>query len=446
MASEDPKVAEKKVAESVAGRLAAALLELRERHSAMLLEAILAERDLTRLGPDLGLSPLPGKRWKTMTPLDHATGLVRALKEPSKRQAQVLAEVMTRLPAPHEGGDPAGGAVDNATAAAWLALGRDSDRDTRVRALLALLLDPRRKDSVATALDGGFLAEDRRRSERTPEVDDPKDAAIRRLEAKLARLEEERAIAATAALDRERALRLRIEQMQTELDELRQRLGKSHRENADLRALYETAKGDLETAFRRAARFKQALDETKSATDRERELLEAYAREKQRADIEAAKLEILEYELDVLAHDEEPAPPATKTDPARDPVLERIRRYESARGVKPRILIVGGAGKQRSHRDRDFETMKARLGIEGEWRFADYGSWHRDLPRLRNDIQHRFDLVFVLHWNRTTFVQKMHDEARALNRRVRTVPYRGFLSLERAITEEVDRFVSECGD
>ena len=51
--------------------------------------------------------------------------------------------------------------------------------------------------------------------------------------------------------------------------------------------------------------------------------------------------------------------------------------------------------------------------------------------------------VFVLHWNRTTFVQKMHDEARAANARVRTVPYRGFLSLEHAIREEVERFLAE---
>lgn len=445
MASPDPKLAEPKLAAPLAARIAKALLELREKHSAKLLEALIPREDLARIGPDHGLSPLPGKRWKTMSSLDHAVCAIRGMREPSKRQSEVMAAVTSRFVAPQEGGDPETGAVPDELAARWLALDRDSDRAMRVRALFALLLDPARKETVGTALDADYLAEPNAKAERDAEPTDPRDDAVRRLEAKLARADVERAATESAALDRERALKLRLEQAQVEIAELQQRLGKSHREIVELRTLYETAKSDLELAFRRAARFKQTLDETKAASEREKELLEAYAREKQRADIEASKVEILEYELDVLAQDDEPSTGPPAVDAARNAVIERIRRYEIRHGAKPRILIVGGAGKQRSHRDRDFESMKTRLGIDGEWRFADYGSWHRDLPRLRNDIQHRFDLVFVLHWNRTTFVQKMHDEARALNGRVRTVPYRGFLSLERAVTEEVDRFVAERG-
>lgn len=444
MVSKDAKVAVSNVAASTAAKLAAALIELREKLAAKLLEALIPSDEIQKIGPDNGLAPLPGKRWKVMSTFDHGLCIVRALKTPSKQQSTLMTVVMARLPPPLDGFDEATGVVPESLAETWRSFDRNSDRPTRVRALLTLLLDPGRRESVAQAIDSDYLAPPALvvpgESEEPP---DPRDATIRRLEARIARQEAERDALDLGFAERERAFKLRIEQTQSELSELRLRLGKSHREIEELRALYETAKSDLELAFRRAARFKQTLDETKSHSDREKELLEAYAREKQRADIEASKVEILEYELDVLANDDEHSSAQTPHDYDRNPVFERIQRYENLLGTRPRILIVGGAGKQRSHRDRDFESMKARLGVDGEWRFADYGSWHRELPRLRNDIQHRFDLVFVLHWNRTTFVQKMHDEARALNGRVRTVPYRGFLSLERAILEEVDRFVQE---
>jgi hypothetical protein len=442
MAQPDPRIATASATvTSVAGRITAALLLLREKHAAKLLEAVLDKKDLSGLAAEKGLNPLPGKRFKTMTPTDHALCLVRGMVAPSKQQSAVVAAVVERMPAPLDGVDLASDTVNDSLVAEWSAQGSDVDHAFRVRALLALVLDPARRDLVARLLDADYLAI---AAAPPPQVieEDPRDATIRRLEQRIARFESERAALAHEHEERERGLKLRLDQAHAELAEMQARVGKKHREAEELRTLYETAKSDLELAFRRAARFKQSLDEAKSHTEREQELLDAYAREKQRADIEAAKVEILEYELDALAHEDEPSAGAAETSAAH-PVHERILKFVAARGARPRVLIVGGAGKQRSHRERDFEAMKARLEIDGEWRFADYGSWHRDLPRLRNDIQHRFDLVFVLHWNRTTFVQKMHDEARALNRRVRTVPYRGFLSLERAIVEELERFLTE---
>ncbi len=429
-------------ADAAALRAASVVLDLREKLAARFVLAVFDAETLRSIGPELGINPLPGKRWKTMTDADHALLLARTLRTPSKQQSTLLERVASALPLSPS---PADASVTDESIATWSAYDRMVPLETRLAALLAVALDKNRKDVLTKWLEDDFLA---RPLPVTPASEPeaplgPEQEALRRLEQKIVRIEKEHADARAAGEEREKALRLRIDQLQTELSDLQQRVGKKHREHEELKQLYETAKGDLEIAFRRAARFKQTLDESKAPSDREKELLEAYGREKLRAEIEAAKVEILEYELDILQQDDEERDETPSGEPARHSVLDRIAVFVQRFGSRPKILIVGGAGKQRSHRERDFEELKSRIGVDGEWRFADYNSWHRDLQRLRNDIQHRFDLVFVLHWNRTTFVQKMHDEARALNGRVRTVPYRGFLSLERAVTEEVERFVNE---
>lgn len=404
---------------------------------ARLVQAAIPEKELRALAPGLGLGALPGKRLKTMTAAEHALVLAKGALEVEKVRRAVLAAIEPRLPAPI---DMHGRAPTESDANVWLAQREETPLEGRLAALLALLPHAQFEEPIRQALEAGFL--NAREPEARPEADAPapeqREAAHR-----IERLEHQLQAEKKAGEDRERALRQRIDQLQHELADLQQRLGKKSREHDELQVNYERAKADLEIAFRRAARFKQSLDGVKAPSAREAELAERLQKELQRAEIEASKVEILEYQLDILEQEDEPRGEARVQAHEFDPTSDRVRRYAEKHGSPPRVLIVGGAGKQRKHRERDFEELKSRLGIVGEWRFADYSSWHRELPRLKNDIRERFDLVFVLHWNRTTFVQKMHDEARTLNGRVRTVPYRGFLSLDRAVTEEVDRFVQE---
>lgn len=417
---------------------------LGEKSLAQLLAAVVDPRELASIAPRLGLNPLPGKRLKTMNAADHALLLARHSYESEAPRRAVLSALHRRLPAvPEVDGAPQRGADVEAELANKDAL----DLARRLEVVLALLSDPATAARGKAALEQGFLSGARPAAPAaaTDEPADPERAA-ESARADRAEHKAEQAVRAAAAAEhafaeRERALKQRIDQLQRELAELQERLGKKNRECDDIRAEWERLKSDLQVAFNRAARFKKALDESKAPSVREAEMAADLARERQRAEIEASKVEILEYQLDSLEHHDE-EPPAPGAPRGHDPLPARIAVHSSVYGI-PRLLVVGGAGKQRTHREKDFESLKERLGIAGEWRFADYSSWHRDLPRLRNDLRGRFDLVFVLHWNRTTFVQKMHDEARAAQARVRTVPYRGFLSLERAVREEVERFLQE---
>lgn len=424
-------------------RITEALLlsAFREKALAALALAVVDRKELVSLATKLGLSPLPGKRLKTMKPPDHALLLARSALEADKPRKALLTALNSRLPAPLLSKEELDGSPDSAP---LLHVAEGMEMERRIGVLVSLLGEEERSDAVMDALENGLLkAEERKQPAR------PKDREFDRLKAQAAKAErrakeaEESARREKLALEeREKSLKQRIDELQKKNAVADERLGQKNRECNQYVEMVDTLKNDLKIAFRRAARHKHALDETRSASEREARLEEALVKERQRADIEAAKLEILEYQLDILEQDEDPGG-ETQIIHDNDPVPGRVLKYIEKAGSAPRILVVGGAGKQRAHRERDFTELKERLCIDGEWRFADYTSWHRELPRLRNDIRNRFDLVFVLHWNRTTFVQKMHDEARAAEARVRTVPYRGFLSLEKAVREEVDRFVQE---
>ena len=418
------------------------LAHFSEKSLAPFLLATLPRRELVSLAPGLGLSPLPGKRLKTMTPADHALLLARSALDEKKTRTAVLAALAPHLPPPLPSKAMP---IEEDQFRFLLSLADELPPTQRIGLLLAALAYEKLAGPALEAVEKGLLEhvlEERRAAQ-------PEAGLVKKLQAQLERAEQ-RALAAEHATradqraieEREKGLRNRIDSLQRKLADADQRLGQKNRECDQIRGEWETLKGDLQVAFRRAARFKAQLDSARSASEREAALEAELAKERQRADIEASKLEIVEYQLDLLEQEDE-SNAETQIIHENDPVPERVLQYVEQHGSPPRILVVGGAGKQRTHRERDFAELKARLGIAGEWRFADYGSWHRELPRLRNDIRNRFDLVFVLHWNRTTFVQKMHDEARAADARVRTVPYRGFLSLEKAVREEVDRFVQE---
>lgn len=416
------------------------LARFREKALSCFLLAALEPKVLVQIAPRLHLSPLPGKRMVSMRPADHALLLARTSLDDDKPRKAVVEALNAALPRPLFEADLP---LDLAEVERWLGAASQLPLTTRLSIVLSLLATEAHKDRVLAAIEGGLL-----HREDAPKGPAPKDDSAE-LRARMTKAElraenaEKKSKSEIAAIEhRELGLKQRIEVLNVERSELQARAGEKNREFEEMRDHVERLKADLQVAFRRAARFKHTLDEAKSLSDREKELKEAFTKERLRAEIEQSKVEILEYQLDLMEQ-EDHAEDVPQQIRAHDPTPDLVAQYLEEKGRSPRILIVGGAGKQRSHRERDFGALKQRLGVEGEWRFAEYGSWHRDLPRLRNDLRDRYDLVFVLHWNRTTFVQKMHDEARALNGRVRTVPYRGFLSLELAVAEELQRFCRE---
>ncbi len=414
------------------------LARFTEKPLARWIEALLDRKELCAIAPRLGLNPLPGKRLKTMRANDHALLLARtALGDETCRRAVVDA-MNAKLDGPLVADRVL--AVDEARL--LVSLCARLRPESRHGLILNLLASDETAPIAIEALENDLFRSGEQTSESDPDRErEEMHASLLRAEHRADKAEGSQKSAERAMAERERGLKNRIDDLQGKVTELQTRLGDKNRECDAIRKEWDTLKGDLRVAFNRAARFKHALDEAKSTSEREAALKDDLARQAQRADIAEAKLEILEYQLDLLELEEEPQKDAGPV--GSDPVSEHVLEYIERAGRAPRILVVGGAGKQRAHRERDFAGLLERFGIEGEWRFADYTSWHRELPRLKNDLRGRYDLVFVLHWNRTTFVQKMHDVARAAQVRVRTVPYRGFLSLQDAVREEVDRFVRE---
>ncbi len=379
----------------------------REKTLARLIAAAIERRELVKIAPRLGLMPLPGRRLKTMTPMEHALLLARASRDPAATPA-LLHAVTSALPA------PLFPASDAPELERWLSIRDELPLSLRVRFVLYALKDPANGERVARAVDDGFLdevagANESPAPEAKPARREPDPGQI------VSELETARAAAAAAiaARDAHRTeANERIEELRRELADVQKRLGVRNQDAMTLEKTVRELKADVAQAQRKAADSKRALEQARAPSTREADL--------------AGRLE------------RERPPPKPN-----DPLPGRIAEFTRAHGRRPRILVLGGAGKQRSHLEVDFTQMKEHLGIDGEWRLADYTSWHRELPRLKNDLRGRFDLLFVLHWNRTTFVQKMHDEARAAGTRARTVSYRGFLSLERAVREEIDRWTME---
>ncbi len=409
----------------------------REKTLARLIAAAIERRELVKIAPRLGLMPLPGRRLKTMTPMEHALLLARASRDPAATPA-LLHAVTSALPA------PLFPASDAPELERWLSIRDELPLSVRVRFVLYALKDPANGERVARAVDDGFLdevagANESPAPEAKPARREPDPGQI------VSELETARAAAAAAiaARDAHRTeANERIEELRRELADVQKRLGVRNQDAMTLEKTVRELKADVAQAQRKAADSKRALEQARAPSTREADLAGRLERERQRADIEASKVELLEYQLDLLEQPEEKERERPPPKP-NDPLPGRIAEFTRAHGRRPRILVLGGAGKQRSHLEVDFTQMKEHLGIDGEWRLADYTSWHRELPRLKNDLRGRFDLLFVLHWNRTTFVQKMHDEARAAGTRARTVSYRGFLSLERAVREEIDRWTME---
>jgi len=409
---------------------------------AAFLDAVLPPEVLRSLPTELGLAPLPGKRLKTMSQHDHAVLLARAALEHARPRTALIAALDSQLPAPLL---PATSDIGAEEAGHWIALADRLPQDLRIAAVLSLLASDQHAERATAAITAGFLHRDNPQRAKSPRADDTKGGTPRKAAMDVARDLEEARTALEAVRDRDASYKARIESLQRELATAQERLGQRNREQQALRAQLERMAVDLADARDRAARHRKAYDEVRRPSEREREHLAQLEHLRSQAEIERSKVEILEYQIDLLEQPGEPGHSKRKarTDSgAADPLCALISAHTRNHGA-PRVLVVGGAGKQLRHRERDFERLKERLGITGEWRFADYRSWHRNLTRLRNDMRDRFDLVFVLHWNRTTFVQKMHDEARSVNTRVRTVPYSGFVSLELAIREDVEHFVRD---
>lgn len=416
-----------------------------EGRLARLLRLLFPLSDLGDLTRDVKAKPKPGKRVQSMTADEHARAVAERALRDRRSRLRLLERVRERLGGgelPPYLRDVPADAIEDVLDLIGKLPGVD-----RARLLLSWLDRDDLRARVEQAFDDEALTRplDSDEEERRREADRRVREAGRRV-----REAEERAgrLADAEKRERKRAedLERRLDQQKKESDELRRRLGESHDRQEELEQLYGKAKSDLKKAEERAARYKRQLRETREPSEREKELEAEIRRLRAELDKERQKIELLEWQLDQIEHedrikDEEIAAPA----PPVDKLAERSALAAQRRGRRLRVLVLGGAGKQRRHREERFPALTERLALEGDWEFADYRSWHRNLARLRNDLKERYDLVFVLHWNRTTFVRKMQEEGRKTGVKVRTVRYEGFTSLEQAIREELETWLDREG-
>ncbi|MGH7150216.1 MAG: hypothetical protein ACREIU_05945, partial [Planctomycetota bacterium] len=217
-------------------------------------------------------------------------------------------------------------------------------------------------------------------------------------------------------------------------DEARRKLGEA---NERIRALEEEVRRGSDArreADRRAAEHKRVKEEALAPSERETALRGELDAARRQGELLGEKLEWLEEQL-ALAQQEEEEAPAKPAETAEEETLAgRAAAFAARRGRRPSILVIGGARKQYSHKPK-FDALKARVGIEGEWEWADYDGWHRRMQRLRHEMDRRHDGLVILHWNRTTFTEKARETAERADRLHRTVQYRGFLSLRRGLLD-----------
>ena len=227
--------------------------------------------------------------------------------------------------------------------------------------------------------------------------------------------------------------------LEKQLGELRRQLA------AEERARHE-AEAARKRAEQRAAAEKRERAGVAKASDRERALEKRATKAEHDLGVARQKLEIVTLEREDLAaqlKDAEQfaaiAEQEGEVPSFRDRPLLAVERDlgETLRGedYAPRILVVGGGEPQLRHRDKFAEYAEA-LGFRGEWRLADYVSWHKEMTKLGDDMRKRFDALVILHWNRTTFTRRAREICDAAGHKpCITCHYEGFTSLRATLQE-----------
>lgn len=225
---------------------------------------------------------------------------------------------------------------------------------------------------------------------------------------------------------------------------LEEELGRERRRRAELKEQLAESDDDRRVAEQRAAEWKKRLAASTEASAREQLLVKEA--EEARLDLHVAqqKVELLSFEREDLravledrdrfdATREEEVP-SFRNRPLLDKENMLAARLEE-HGNRFRVLVVGGGEPQYRHRDK-FEEYAEVMGFVGDWRMAEYVSWHKEMDKLATDMNTRYDALVILHWNRTTFTRNAREVCnKAGQKPCITCYYEGFTSLRETLQE-----------
>ncbi|MCI0587075.1 MAG: hypothetical protein L0323_09575 [Planctomycetes bacterium] len=405
----------------------------REDFAWILLEVFRRE-ELEEIAKKTGVRPYGGIQFHKMSDWELADYVSDLAYDDAKLLKGLARRVRERLPDPLLGGRRLSGPQIDLL----IELLRHLPYETTLPLVVRLLgdEDPKVRARTVDLIQGSCDLEEEaakaRATEEKAAVPEPAAAPDPVAEAKaLAQAERERA----EALARERQLHLEeAERSRRALDEARRRLGEA---NERIRALEEDVRRESDArreADRRAAEHKRVKEEALAPSEREAALRTDLDAARRQGEVLGEKLEWLEEQLALAQQEEEEAPSKPAETAEEEALAGRVAAFAARRGRRPSVLVIGGARKQYSHKPK-FDALKARVGIEGEWEWADYDGWHRRMQRLRHEMDRRHDGLVILHWNRTTFTEKAREAAERADRLHRTVQYRGFLSLRRGLLD-----------
>ncbi len=248
----------------------------------------------------------------------------------------------------------------------------------------------------------------------------------------------------TSNRDRVRAAKATLQDARHEIARLEQEVSQLHQREEGSRENIADLQARLRDAELRAAEQKRRLVDAVTPEDREAALAARADESERRASVAEQKLQIVELERDdfraCLEDTERFLQVAEEEVPSfRDrPLLaveQSLADQAEAAGCTFRVLVIGGGEPQRRHQDK-FREYAEVMGFVGEWRMAEYISWHKEMKRLTADMRDRYDALVILHWNRTTFTRSAREICNQQGQRpCITCHYEGFTSLRETMQE-----------
>jgi len=261
--------------------------------------------------------------------------------------------------------------------------------------------------------------------------------------------------AQTRPADALRDAKRQLAEARKEKAALERKLADARRANVRLTRDLAAAEAKCSAAEQRAAGAKKKLADAGSASQRETRLRKDLKDAKRDSDLANKKLALVSEERDDLRAQLEDlqrfAALADEVLPSfRDkpllPVERDLGEALAEHDWQPRILVVGGGEPQRRHLEK-FDEYAAAVGFAGEWRLADYVSWHKAIDKLGDDMKRRFDALVILHWNRTTFTRKAREACNAAGQKpCITCHYEGFTSLRETLQECLRQLLATRAD
>lgn len=243
-----------------------------------------------------------------------------------------------------------------------------------------------------------------------------------------------------------RSLQERMKQNRNEVSRLQNQLGQEYRRQEQLREDLEEFRAQKQEALQRAAELKKRLESSNAASVRETELSEELEHLRHEVHILQQKFAILDEERDDLhavlqdydrfsnlREEEVPSFRDRPLQPEENALAERLLERKELRQQSFRVLVVGGGEPQHRHHSKLEEYAEA-MHFASFWRMAEYTAWHKEIAALAADMEHRYDALVILHWNRTTFTRKAREICnRAGQKPCVTCHYEGFISLRQSL-------------